>query len=1577
MSFANRNHKRRKIVWLSLIFCIIFLGNIELSLFRSNNLQLDNVKYEESDKKTELKEGLDTAAYTCSGIGKTLNVSEFGNGNFQSNNLNLTNNDKASIVVPNSWNVNEISANVFNIRDHDEYFLNETFDSGDYSNHWTNYTNNNPYVSFDGYNAPSGANDSIYMRFEESGSSWINKYAYWNYTFDVPREQIPYAYWNVSFKYRALYSSSDWLPGSSSSHLLGFHVNEAYQEFGISKMDPVIIYNNTWQSGSFQFQPEIYNFHLPGTISLIFKLDYKNSGINPTGYFEMYYDNITLTLSTIPKPSQINLSVTDETHDDTVLISDGVDYGEGSLNFQNTWNGDIGGKTHYFSFSHNSSGNVIISSEQDLKASSSKITTTQLGLEGCEYIAENNSQVEWTTFFTVSQPSAYSTDYYINITKPSNWVITEVIDPYLNNKINDVLGTGYGNSSFEIPNSIITNGLWKIVAESSNYVNKVDIYKKNNQEWMENNTFYPLEKFKVNASASIDLINNPELTNASLSIFYPNGTIFFEENTTVNSDGTFEFSEITLGQKNATIGTYSVCVKWSESIDNMTQIGFYQLNLVIFHHTSLTPVDSYFEQTAGEPLLIKVEFMDDDLNTSIDFADVQYKSSFGTSGMMAYLGTGIYFAVIDTNGLSTGDYYFSINASKHYFENHTTTDLIHLKLTAQPLKLIFTSRLLNSSGNEYTICKLNLEGEISGNPVDGANVSTNWINDEYDSISDLGNGTYILNFSTNGLPLEGVTEAFEIEILANKTNYKSVSDYVTLIVHPVATLAKANQTNFFPYINEDFEVKVNYTEEDGKIISEAEYTVSWVSDYEITNVTDGIIIKYYTTNLEMDVYNSLIRFSKPGYEDALVSITVVVNELETNMSVQINRIDIAQNSLVEVYFKEEVNITARIFAEQEGAYLTGGSLTFLSNNYQNIFTEISITNFELVFTINGANFSSGLNSIFLRYEKQNYSTAIFSFQFYIRAQNVILEVEINHESIPENYLIEAFSKENLTISCRAFAEIEEKYLSGGAAVLITDLNEISLSENPTSWYNRTFTINPDLLLQGINYVYLKFDLANYTTATFSFQIYVRAQNVILEVKLDDEFVPENYLKPVEFNQILSISCSAFAEIEEKYLSGGTINLIIDSDEINLPEYPGFWYNGTFSISSDLFSLGINYVYLKFEHVNYTTTTFSIQIQVNQIEIEIHTIDFSSSIEMYSGTTKLILINLTESNSNKPITNATVICYSEDFGQIPVYWQGEGVYNLTLGPFSTLGTHQFRIIITPKENLYKPAEYRFDLIISERQMPNYLMYIIIFGLIGIIGALGILSVRSYVILPRKRRKHAAITEKTQPYKDIRNVESIICSSKSSGLSLYYKTFSIIDEDYITGFSGFIQAITILEKQYTKNGEKKRDIESTLEESEGDAYEMKELDFNFFNSLICDYKNLRIILVLRELSSERLRNIVQSLTRELFSECEELITQFTGNLDGVSPKIEKIVYKHLPLYYKENFGLNKGTHYHSIKLSGDLSNLEIRFLNILEAQSKFKPHFLLETALSMVENVSEDKKIIAIESLIEKGLIKPVK
>ena len=208
----------------------------------------------------------------------------------------------------------------------------------------------------------------------------------------------------------------------------------------------------------------------------------------------------------------------------------------------------------------------------------------------------------------------------------------------------------------------------------------------------------------------------------------------------------------------------------------------------------------------------------------------------------------------------------------------------------------------------------------------------------------------------------------------------------------------------------------------------------------------------------------------------------------------------------------------------------------------------------------------------------------------------------------------------------------------------------------------------------------------------------------------------------------------------------------------------------------------------------------------------------------------------------------------------------------------------------------------------------------------------------------------------------NVEAIIISSKQSGMTLYSKTFSILDEDYITGFSGFIQAITILGKQYTKEGVK---VEAE-----------DELDFNFFHSLICDYEQIRLILLLRKKSSERLRKEIDHLAKELYSECEDLIKGFMGNLKALKSPFEEVNDRHLAFYYKGPFTLNKNEKYQSLKLSGDLSKLEVRILNILESQAKYNKQFYLKDLFDLLPNVDEDSLIIALESLIAHELIIPL-
>jgi hypothetical protein len=353
-----------------------------------------------------------------------------------------------------------------------------------------------------------------------------------------------------------------------------------------------------------------------------------------------------------------------------------------------------------------------------------------------------------------------------------------------------------------------------------------------------------------------------------------------EENVAVDISGNLEFSEITLGTSNASTGKYSAQIIWHDHDINMSQVGFSLLQFNVIHKTNLTAIDSYFEQLAGDPLLLKVKFMDSDLNASIDFATVTYNSTFGSSGSMVYQGFGVYFSEIDTSSLGLGDYYFSFNASKSYYENQTAINLIHLKIIAQPLALELPHTAISAMANDYAICQINVTGAISGTLIiDGANITTDWEN--LYSVLDLGNGTFVLNFSTNDIPTQGVFESFTVTVFANKTDYRATTGFITITVNPIQTNADADKSILNAYLNDVVDLKVNYTIEDSnELILGAICSVEWQGASNIVSVADGFVISLDTKGLSISHYTALIKLERIGYADAFKSVTITVNQIE-------------------------------------------------------------------------------------------------------------------------------------------------------------------------------------------------------------------------------------------------------------------------------------------------------------------------------------------------------------------------------------------------------------------------------------------------------------------------------------------------------------------------------------------------------------------------------------------------------------------------------------------------------------------------------------------------------------------------
>jgi len=876
-----------------------------------------------------------------SGIGKAQNITEYGEGYFLNNDIYISNNENATIIVPNEWNASEITCNISNIYEYDTEWINGSFDTGIDSSLWSNHTNFRENVTFGWYGPVSDSNDSIYIRQDEAYlDAWDYVDSYWNLTLSVPRDYNPNQDWLLSFNYRYIYTDSKWLTTAAGTKNY-YSIQNSGQTTGqtvYKKMSD--IGNNTWEAFSVLINPSANNFQLPGEINLLLGLRYgQTSGYNPTGYLEMYFDNISLEMSTFPKPSQINLSINDITNNVEREVNDAVGSALGTINLQNYWEGGLGGKYHYFNFSSNSSGNIFVDSEIFVKAQSSEKTKTEVDYVGSEFIVENNMKAIWTQYYTVSVPGSYSNNYYFNVSKPANWKITELINPYGGNRINDVIATsGPGNTTLVVPNHIILNGRWKIVSEAPNYVDEAHLYKDVASIWQESISFQVPETIKVNAS--ISTIDNPNIdsTNASLLIYLPNGTLWYQQNKTVSLSGAVEFDPIVLDGSNTTIGEYTIHVIWCDNDLNQFQLGLGIIKFEIFKDSKLERSNfhssSKIQAFSGDHLLLKVNFTDLATGEALADATVNYTLDNATAmtGYMIYEGGGIYIIDIDTSGLLLRLYNVSVSAVKPFYSEQHNIKLfeIEIQLYTSLERISYPTFV---QWNENITLRYSYKDSYDVG-ITGATISLDIAQHYIKNIDDLGAGNYSIEFES---------AAFE-----------------------------------------------------------------GIGTHQIS-----------------------VNFTTLNYETQFDTIQFEIIAQDVNIEVELNSNPLVGTDLIDLYFRENITITARANATIDNTYLKGGRFTLLSDRYEENLTEIVDSFYSLNLTLSGNDFNSGLNTIFIRFQKMNYTESIFSFQLFLRTQDLNISVYIDSDYLElDSYLFKEYN-DVINLSCKAYAAVEEKYITGG------------------------------------------------------------------------------------------------------------------------------------------------------------------------------------------------------------------------------------------------------------------------------------------------------------------------------------------------------------------------------------------------------------------------------------------------------------------------------------------------------------------------------------------------------------------
>ena len=678
------------------------------------------------------------------------------------------------------------------------------------------------------------------------------------------------------------------------------------------------------------------------------------------------------------------------------------------------------------------------------------LNSTVSSIEGSKFTL--STDISWYAEWITIIPFNYLNNW-IEIEKPTDWFITHILDGFNEDQAGHCLGVGLGSNRVIIPEAYVSSGLWKLEAVSQNYIDMVNVRIWNGTGFENSENYYVGDIFQIN----LKLNDSISFTNSvlNITIYHPNGSIFW-----ISSQEPVSFN-IILGNfivgLNMSVGRYEVITDWrnSDTVEEIEKVGHLQNSFNIIHNSSLEAVESVIDEIAGEPLLMKVRFIDDDLNKFISFGSLNYYSSYGESGIMSYIGSGTYVADIDTSLLAESGYFFSFDTSTSYYENFTINNLITLNIILEPLELEVPRQVLSVISNSYALFQFNITGERFGAPISTNNVTTDW--QKTYTITEHNVGNYTLNVSTYEVTSGDIPETFTIKITANKTNYGRSSDIVILTVYPIPTEVNLNVTLVEAYLNQKFFIRANYTKSDtGTIINEASCSVIWASEYQITPISNGFIIEFNATGLILDSYFVQVKFERLGYKTALKGFTLLLKPT-------ISELTILNIQPMEFYKGDIVNISCSYLSE--GADILNANLAIFGEFAGDFRWNGLCYNFE----INTSN--SAVKSYFVQIlaTSTNYQTQFKEIIFKISP--LIVEIKTNNtitnyqQGIGNNFTLSIYdqSHNKLTIDLRVIYEYngisgDLQLLPNGSFVL--NLNDLNLSPNKQLYQIKIIVLNP-------------------------------------------------------------------------------------------------------------------------------------------------------------------------------------------------------------------------------------------------------------------------------------------------------------------------------------------------------------------------------------------------------------------------------------------------------------------------------------------------------------------------------------
>ncbi|MFX1486742.1 MAG: hypothetical protein ACFFBS_06590 [Promethearchaeota archaeon] len=564
-------------------------------------------------------------------------VVEFSKGTNYDQEAAIPTNPSVFVDIPAGWVGNQVFLDVRELADLRDWAINGTFEDGTtyISPPWQyQETNDNADVDDGRWLA---ANQCVYTQLPmQSGGRqfYEDESSYWNETVVIGRGHVLEAELRLSYYANDIIDRSEFeafaLIGGEYVWRLDF---KTVRDSGLDEQ---------WNNIAQYVDPDVFNLSETQYVQIDIGVRYTSGGATYSGWSDLnrvYFDNISLVLRSTVKPSQVDLRV--ETPDSANYSISTTDYGFGNVTFSGAWGPAAPPlfEQFYFTFLTNTSSPVEVSLKANVTVFAAYNTTSN----PAAFEVDHQSNVAWS-FSHRTEMSIYDeprgegptkyTDYYFNLTIPSDWYLTSISDP---NGISHQPGdenytlTTLGSKKILTVNSTAIGlyGLYSCQANSKNYVSDAQLQVLTNGTWMNSSTFSDGDSIRVIAGL-LDENGFPptDLGNATISITDPSDSIWPSAvDMVVNASG-IAISDVIVVPDGSLTGPYMINVDWTNGYEAGTilttdfgKTGLIDVNL-------LRPTQQEANVEAGGGFWLTVELVDPITGGNVSTAVVQYELSW-------------------------------------------------------------------------------------------------------------------------------------------------------------------------------------------------------------------------------------------------------------------------------------------------------------------------------------------------------------------------------------------------------------------------------------------------------------------------------------------------------------------------------------------------------------------------------------------------------------------------------------------------------------------------------------------------------------------------------------------------------------------------------------------------------------------------------------------------------------------------------------------------------------------------------------------------------------------------------------